>query len=217
MCHQHRRGGAWKQEARAPSRFRGAGALGYIPPHHASRDHRHRSRLGRCGDRRAHDGAQRPRGAARRGRARLSCGAAPRRSARRHAQLDHPARLGLSSRPHAGAGALRFSSRQGGRRLLRGEHLHRAARPGLRLRRVGRARPPRVELRALLASLQAPRARSRHPGRAPRHERPHPHSPPPAERARALASGLPRRLSRSASPRAPITTALDPRVTARTR
>ena len=61
-------------------------------------------------------------------------------------QLDDRARLGLPAQAEPRGVRVPAAARARGRRLVGGEHLHRAARPARGLRRVGRRGPARVEL-----------------------------------------------------------------------
>ena len=97
------------------------------------------------GDRGARHRARRSRGAPRRGRPRLP---RPRRASPPTCATARATRCarhdwGYRHRPTAGQVLFAFSARARRRRLVGGQHVHRAARPALRLRRVGlaRARP----------------------------------------------------------------------------
>ena len=101
---------------------------------------------------------------------------------------------GQKHRARPGHPSVLVPARAGRRRVVGGQHVHRAARPAARLRRVGVARPARLGLGRVPARVQAARERPRRAQRVALAGRPRPHPPASAERARAVASRLPRRV-----------------------
>ena len=115
---------------------------------------------------------------------------------------------GLRFQPTPGPGRVGVPARQGGRRLVGGEHVHRAPRASPTTTTSGpRCGLPEWSWERCLPGVPPARGRPRHRGRAPPPGRPAPHPPPPARRAPR--PGRPRSTTpapSSASRAAPTTT-----------